>query len=291
MIKHKIHNSLKKNLSGDFLIIKDPDHPYLISPPEILLAAPERLLAIFIIKSFEASSPYRLISRLVASKLALPQSTLCILVSSTKSILSDHQIENSFDDVLEESEILHYCHKFVEKRPIKRWKPVPTEIRQNHFLRTNILLDESQKHLKQKKTKENIDQVFNSLIENYNYHRIVKTMENQNLFHSKSFYRHNLHNISYAYVKQRKGRSLKLAHRSLFSIGMRYVIDNGIPCPHEHGFSLLLVDDFPSSKYDVWKYVRSAAFCGLTLIFPDKMSIIHKKALGLEYRLEKEQLL
>lgn len=192
MIKQKIYSRLKRNLSGDFLIIKDPDHPYLISPPEILLAVPERLLAIFFIKGHETSSPYRLISRLVASRLALPQSTSCILVRSTKSNLNDFQMEYSFDDVLEESEILNYCKIFLKENTIKKWKSVPPEIRQNHFLRTNILLNESHKNLKQEKSKESIGHCFDNLIENYDYHRIVITLDNRDIFYSKTFYRHKL---------------------------------------------------------------------------------------------------
>ena len=72
--------SLVRQLGERFVVSVNPDHPYLFEGPDILAGGDGRLLAIFRPKSTELSNPNRLLSRLVLTKLALPNHTRYILV-------------------------------------------------------------------------------------------------------------------------------------------------------------------------------------------------------------------
>ncbi len=291
MLKQIIYDRLGKDLRGDFLIIKDPDHPYLISPPDILLAAPGQLLAIFIPKKNEGSSSYKLISRLIAVRLALPETATCILLQPNDSQITSHWIENSFDDVLEVSEFWKYCSTFVGKGITKRWEPIPNELRLRHFLRSGILFQESEKLFKHGKVSEDVELCFTRLVRQFQYKRVKIPSFEQKVSASKTFYKHRYHNLSQAKLENPRGRRTKLLHRSLLSLGLTHAVNNGIPYIHEHGYSLVLIDELPLSKYDELKFVRSTAFCGLTLTFPDKVETIHKRALSIGHRLERRHVL
>ena len=262
MKKHIIYDKLKKDIAGDIVLLKDLDHPYLISPPDIILAAPERLLAIFIANSYETNSPTRLISRFASAKLALPDTTTFILLEPKISLKNAFQIEHSFDEVLGNTQFWKFCARFSIEGIKRRWKPIPTKIKDKHFQRSHFLFHESEKHLMKEKTDEDLDDCLKRLIKEYGYKRVQYPPQGQTTFSSRTFFRHKFHYLSQAKIGNKKSISSKLAHRFLFSIGISHVMDNGIPYQQEHAYSLLLVDDTPYYKYDKLKYLRCAAFSG-----------------------------
>jgi hypothetical protein len=62
------------------VVVERPDHPLLVDGPEVLAAADGRLAALFLATRREASSEHQLIDRLIASRLAYPPQTMCLLV-------------------------------------------------------------------------------------------------------------------------------------------------------------------------------------------------------------------
>jgi hypothetical protein len=71
---------VRRQVSNRFTLVAYPDHPYLLEPPELLIGGEGLLTAVFVPKADEMRRPALLQSRLIASRLALPIETRCVLL-------------------------------------------------------------------------------------------------------------------------------------------------------------------------------------------------------------------
>jgi hypothetical protein len=77
---------ISASFEDDFTVSLEPDLPELFEGPDVLAGKSGRLIAVFVPKSHEFRSPEQLRTRLVLSRLALPDHAQCLLA-----------IEDAFD--------------------------------------------------------------------------------------------------------------------------------------------------------------------------------------------------
>ncbi len=70
---------------GNHALVEDPDHPLLLRAPDLLTAINGNLTAIFSPQVLEERNPAHLATRLIASRLALPDHTRTVLLISEKN--------------------------------------------------------------------------------------------------------------------------------------------------------------------------------------------------------------
>lgn len=85
------------NFDASVTVVAQPDLPYLLNGPDLLLAVPGFLVAAYVVKVAESSRPYLLRSRLLASKLALASSTAHVLLTrDNASVKSTRDFDETF---------------------------------------------------------------------------------------------------------------------------------------------------------------------------------------------------
>ncbi|MBW9051074.1 hypothetical protein [Rhizobium mesosinicum] len=75
----KITKSARSQLPNGSVVSPNPDHPLLLSGPDILVGSEGVLFAIFVAKKSETNRPKELTARLTATRLALPDHARCLV--------------------------------------------------------------------------------------------------------------------------------------------------------------------------------------------------------------------
>jgi hypothetical protein len=96
---------ISASFEDDFTVSLEPDLPELFEGPDVLAGKSGRLIAVFVPKSHELRNPERLLTRLVLSRLALPDHAQCLLAieeaqdsSRVERIARDFHAVVSVDD-------------------------------------------------------------------------------------------------------------------------------------------------------------------------------------------------
>lgn len=118
----QFHRTAKSVLPEDTVVATKPDHPFLFSGPDVLIGSRGALLAAFFVKTREISRPKELTARLVASRLALPEQTKCVVVLNGTET-EKHSIFKQFDFVFEQTlrpieitQVMSHVTKSEERR-------------------------------------------------------------------------------------------------------------------------------------------------------------------------------
>lgn len=104
----------------------EPDHPLLLSGPDLIFESHGAIGALFIVHSAESRNPQRLLTRLSLSKLALPPNTWTLLIS--RSPLDDYF--GQFDRVIDDSKPREF-RETLQSPPAP--KEIPDDIRQEVY--------------------------------------------------------------------------------------------------------------------------------------------------------------
>jgi len=94
-------------LKKTFFVVEEPDHPFIFSGPDALIAERGKLLAFFIPSKAERSSPNKLFSRLLNARIVYPVHTQMILIRDHQKLLSyeDQLNKKFFDETIEKSDL------------------------------------------------------------------------------------------------------------------------------------------------------------------------------------------
>lgn len=90
--------TLQRELGGAYHVVGQPDHPMLISGPDLLIGGEGKLTAVVWVKKHEPAN--RLMARITAARLALPPQTRLLAVVAEDAQAPDWLMRN-FDEVLE----------------------------------------------------------------------------------------------------------------------------------------------------------------------------------------------
>ncbi len=137
-----LHRQLLKRLPH-YTFVDRPDHPLLYEGPDILVAAPEKLAAIFVCKTAEGEQPRRLLSRLVAARLALPEHTRCILVVPEEQRQIGERLSYHFHATLDVSDPASLAYFLEDAKAQGPAEDIPEPIRRFVYRRYQIAWNES----------------------------------------------------------------------------------------------------------------------------------------------------
>src|SRR5271167_3643956 len=84
--KVSLAKRVREQLGEGFVVLAQPEHPYLLAPPDLLIGGEGLLTAVFSPNSAENRTPRLLGARLVAARLALPEHARCVLLGTEEFI-------------------------------------------------------------------------------------------------------------------------------------------------------------------------------------------------------------
>src|SRR6266481_4724257 len=135
-------NALKRirsNLINVPAVAFHPDHPLLLTGPDVLVGSEGLLFAFFVPTAHEFAHPNDLLARLTACRLVLPGHTFCAAVLDTETFSSE--LEHDFDKVIDKTDIARLIeHK--EKRPSRTTNEL-AQIRSVAYGRAAIIFKEA----------------------------------------------------------------------------------------------------------------------------------------------------
>jgi hypothetical protein len=140
---------LAQRLLNEYEVVVHPDHPLLFDSPDLLVAAPNNLVAIFILRAKELEASEALFARLAVTRLALPPNLRCVLLIPNERFSHIHSdvAQRHFHDVftIEETDSLK---SFIrDQNAVGRADRVPVKSKTQAFERFEVLFAESQKNL------------------------------------------------------------------------------------------------------------------------------------------------
>lgn len=266
-----------ERLRSECTLAVEPDHPYLLTPPNALISKNGRLTAIFLISHDKLEYIEQLLVRLAISKLALPRHMHCVLIT----MLDSERAQNVWDIVrphfhrIENYEDLAKSRSSLATTLLADWAVSSSnQDSQNYlakmshcaFARSHILLDEMLKQ-EERYTRRSPLYALKQLERSGNYKRVTERSWLDNGDHRAGILRHEQGFGVDAIQFRKDGGIAQLRSHCASAVRWEYMLDNGVPYQNS-GAGLvqgIIVNRFPTFKGDPWKPARAAAFMGCAL--------------------------
>ena len=268
---------LLEYLRRNFTVAVDPDHPSLFEGPDILAGRDGHLVAIFVPKGVEKRSPERLLTRLVLSRLALPDHARCILLTSRYDDVSTqlgHTLSGHFHESFALRERIPR-RLFTDSNLGARKQDISVEVRAMVTNRASYLLGISLGEEGARDESPNADsrasagyQFRRELIAGSSGRLLEAAMQRLPIFTRR---RHNLafaNNVMIGLSSASTGHPLRSAIEPFLAAStmLNYNIDNGVPYVNEEMAGLLVANRPSLPVFDPLKPLRAAAFAGWGIV-------------------------
>jgi hypothetical protein len=251
---------LCKRLSHDFVCVARPDLPHLLLGPDLLIAAPGNLVAAFVTKAAERRDKEALLSRLILTRLALPQRARCLLVTQEEDdgglSATDH-----FDGRIRANKIAG-IRQFCEDRNARGDTTItPDEIRSLAHARYSIVFNAARKLTAPFIAASSVESP--DVNQAKSRHRrpdedAIPTPSAEGTFDKKD-----------RVMWLRRGAGLSLLRQDVgHSVLKAFQLDRGVPYPKDLRPDLLVAADIPIGRLDPMLPIRGAAFGGC-LVTPE----------------------
>lgn len=269
--------ALSRLFPGDFTVAVNPDHPNLFDGPDVLAARAGHLVAVFLPKSTEITSPDRLEVRLVLSRLALPRHARCILAYTQDDVdrgFSAEAFEPHFHGILGLGKARQLENVVEDPHLGHPEQDIPNWIRESVHDRFAFLLDISSEfgaaavqltpaiheglatyHLDSSRTLRPL--AANSALPPAIVKRYKAAYPS---FINKT---RIVDGVLVALSPEKGNRSLKVLQSYLTPfVQICYRIENGVPVPRRHWAGLFVTDRLPVNRLDPAKPIHAAALAG-----------------------------
>ncbi|TCC99984.1 hypothetical protein [Pedobacter psychroterrae] len=250
-----------KLIPRDFLRVDQPEHPFTINGPDILLSDKRNLIALFYPSAEELKSKTKLMTRLIGSKIAYHATTVMVLFLDPSLRISFEQQKAAqfFDQIIQERDLPQLGQFFKEKKTL-------TGI-QDHKQQQAVIFD-----LQAKAQLKNLDYIEKigfqhkavaplnvAVKKNVYYNKITAKFEKSraNIFESQ-----NQAIIGFKNLQKSKSDLAELEPFYEFSLRTQFEIDKGVPYFDKIQAKILSVNDKPVSRYDPLKPIRMASLFG-----------------------------
>lgn len=251
-----IIDRLRREIRGSFQVVARPDHPMLLSGPDLLIGGEGKLTAV--IKVGKRDSASVIAARTMAIRLAMPSNTRLYACIADGAKLSD-QIAWNFDEIADALEtgwtnLVRYA---VSDASPRTNKAALIEIKQQHSEKFALAM------LFTKLRRQHV-------AEHVSTEGVIRKLLGANPSKPESSGRHRpMAHLQGAYVTALTSRPKPVDQlRLICNIGLveSYQLDNGVPYPRaDSALNVLLVENWPMARHDPEKPVRSAAFgCWIT---------------------------
>jgi hypothetical protein len=271
MAIEKSKRDLIRRLSDEFLVALQPDHPYLLFTPDLLVSNYSNLIGIFFPDNFELQGGFDyLLSRMVLSRLALPSKNFyCVLVINSddnklpeKAAYNFHKIVNidEYDELRE----------FINQPPTRRIGDIH-EVKNKFFQRFEIIYEESYKIWESDRCGKDPFKILKELKETSQGQPVSIQSWAERREESK-----DIRSTYLEYSRRKVIETLKCSSpsyeaklRNLYKDGLLlcYSLDNGVPYLKSRSTTnVLIVDELPILEYDPFKLIRTTAFAGWSMV-------------------------
>jgi len=271
MAIEKSKRDLIRRLSDEFLVALQPDHPYLLFTPDLLVSNYNNLIGIFFPDNFELQGGFDyLLSRMVLSRLALPSKNFyCVLVINSddnqlpkKAAYNFHKIVNidEYDELRE----------FINQPPTRRMGDIH-EVKNKFFQRFEIIYEESYKILESDRCGKDPFKILKELKERDQGQPVSIQSWAERREESKDIRSTYLEYSGRKVIEKLKfsSPSYEAKLRNLYKDGLLlcYSFDNGVPYLKSRATTnVLIVDELPILEYDPFKLIRTTAFAGWSMV-------------------------
>jgi hypothetical protein len=271
MAIEKSKRDLIRRLSDEFLVALQPDHPYLLFTPDLLVSNYSNLIGIFFPDNFELQGGFDyLLSRMVLSRLALPSKNFyCVLVINSddnqlpeKAAYNFHKIVNidEYDELRE----------FINQPPTRRIGDIH-EVKNKFFQRFEIIYEESYKIWESARCGKDPFKILKELKERDQGQPVSIQSWVERREESKDIRSTYLEYSGRKVIETLKcsSPSYEAKLRNLYKDGLLqcYSLDNGVPYLKSRATTnVLIVDELPILEYDPFKLIRTTAFAGWSMV-------------------------
>jgi len=270
VMRSVIEEMIERRFKADHncVIVRSPDHPFLILRPNILIGRSGQLLAVFIPYKNEETSPERLLVRLALSKLALPSNLMTVLISKSWGREVDNQFERNFDAVIHENDknISGSLMKMMlmDKKNNDDIEYILKKNQKKTFLRMDLFIKYSVRNTREHKKTTIIPNIFEEIKSESQKVYIPSWINSKKIKLSSNLLNYHGAIITSADFERRNNLYNTLANLIFLSTKMLYQLDNGIPYQHQNIINpnIVFVDKIPLGHFDPLKPVRAAAFGG-----------------------------
>lgn len=242
---------LQRELGGAFHVVHRPDHPMLLSGPDVLIGGEGKLTAILSIGAREPTSG--LLARITAARLALPSTTRILAAVSEDATLSEGLLRN-FDEVVSAGLLPTIALRYAtsDARPSGDVSSLRESKRRHSEKFSFALLVATLRH------KHELGKVSPaSVIRELAQMRAGATSSELGARRVATQVRG-----SYVASLSTSGRPIQQLRKLCdFGLNFSYQLDTGVPYENpDASLNVLLVEDWPTARHDPEKPVRSAAF-------------------------------
>lgn len=246
-------HSARSILPEGAVIAPKPDHPLLFSGPDVLVGSRGSLLAAFFAKSSEAARPKELFARLVASRLALPGHTTCVVVltGAEKKHNVFEQLDFAFERAIRPQEIIQVLADVPRSRDRRSYL---SEVREDAYVNYAALL-----HVHRLQSVREDERK----VTRYDYDLPLKI---GSAWHeSKSIRKYDGSLIGLKRTNTKNMLVSAIREYSIQSFNENYDLHQGIPEPKRKTLDVATYLSLPGNGLDPEKPIRVAAFSGWLL--------------------------
>lgn len=271
MAIEKSKRDLIRRLSEEFLVALQPDHPYLLFTPDLLVSNYSNLIGIFFPDNFELQGGFDyLLSRMVLSRLALPSKNFyCVLVINSNDNQLPEKAANNFHKIVNIDEY-DELRKFINQPPTRRSGDIH-EVKNNFFQRFEIIYEESYKIWESDRCGKDPFKILKELKERAQGQPVSIQSWAERREESKDIRSTYLEYSGRKVIETLKcsSPSYEAKLRNLYKDGLLlcYSLDNGVPYLKSRATTnVLIVDELPILEYDPFKLIRTTAFAGWSMV-------------------------
>jgi hypothetical protein len=266
---------LARELGGDFIVVPNPDHPELIAGPDVLIGGRGRITATF--RVARSTNRSLLEARVVATRLALPAGTNLVGMVEDDTEPPPQLVQQGFDVVLRDAEsprLVRLCSAPPSERlRIKELQGV--QRRHALFYSTILQISElrQRRELKATSAREVVTslQSRQPLVDDQLAKLAAPPVFAEPSTTSPQKWRKRRSDVlsSRASVRQTTVAALPDVHRSIAqrlkplwseALADDFVLDTGVPYQRTFQPRVLLVEAWPTYRFDPRKPARAAAF-------------------------------
>ena len=272
MAIEKSKRDLIRRLSDEFLVALQPDHPYLLFTPDLLVSNYNNLIGIFFPDNFELHGGFDyLLSRMVLSRLALPSKNFyCVLVINYDDNQLPKQAAYNFHKIVNIDEY-DELREFINQAPTRISGDIH-EVKNNFFQRFEIIYEESYKIWESDRCGKDPFKILKELKERDQGQPVPIQSWAERREESKDIKSTYLEYSGRKVIETLKcsSPSYEAKLRNLYKDGLLlcYSLDNGVPYfkKSRATTNVLIVDELPILEYDPFKLIRTTAFAGWSMV-------------------------
>jgi hypothetical protein len=264
----EIFTKIKNQFNSNYLIVDNPDHPYTVFSPDVLIGYAGNLLGLFFLRKDELLFIDKLLTRLSHSRLVYPTNLKCILMVNDDLLEKNlsRYLERNFHKVVSFKDINKISKIFKDLKILKNLDLIPEKIKEIAYQRYEVYYSESLKLLRDEKKKHKNINKFQKEIKKMDSDIPLNSWYQERENTKKSY--GNIFRVNEGTVvsplETHKTRSFvkDLSNLMIYSTTLDYQIDSGIPYEREQFIKYLNLESFTLNNFDPYKIIRASCFSG-----------------------------